>query len=109
MQWCGRSCIEAASCRDLVDYQQSNGVSMQKDEERMVHTRGEEFLQVFKKGAEFTQDLLKENERLRYRVLELEKFQSAGGEAASGADVRKLTERIADLEAEKQEILDRIR
>ncbi len=82
---------------------------MQKDEERTVHTRGEEFLQVFKKGAEFTQDLLKENERLRYRVLELEKFQSSGGEAGSGADVRKLTERIADLEAEKQEILDRIR
>lgn len=80
---------------------------MQKDDERLVHNRGEEFLQVFKKGAEFTQDLLKENERLRYRMLELEKSQ-LGGEAAP-VEVKKLTERIADLEAEKQEILDRIR
>ena len=80
---------------------------MQKDDERLVHNRGEEFLQVFKKGAEFTQDLLKENERLRYRMLELEKCQ-LGGEAAP-VEVKKLTERIADLEAEKQEILDRIR
>jgi len=83
-------------------------VRMQKDDERLVHSRGEEFLQVFKKGAEFTQDLLKENERLRYRLLELEKSQ-IGGETAPAVEVKKLTERIADLEAEKQEILDRIR
>jgi transcriptional regulator with GAF, ATPase, and Fis domain len=82
---------------------------MQKDDERLVHNRGEEFLQVFKKGAEFTQDLLKENERLRYRVLELEKGQLTGGEALPEVEVRKLAERIANLEQEKQEILDRIK
>jgi transcriptional regulator with GAF, ATPase, and Fis domain len=81
---------------------------MQKDDERLVHNRGEEFLQVFKKGAEFTQDLLKENERLRYRVLELEKSQLQGGEGTP-VEVKRLAERIADLEQEKQEILDRIR
>ena len=81
---------------------------MQKDDERLVHSRGEEFLQVFKKGAEFTQDLLKENERLRYRVLELEKSQSSG-EAAPSGDVKRLAEKIASLEQEKQEILDRIK
>lgn len=78
---------------------------MQKDDE---HNRGDEFLQVFKKGAEFTQDLLKENERLRYRLLELEKPRMAG-EAAPAVEVRKLAERVADLEQEKMEILDRIR
>ena len=78
---------------------------MQKDDER---NRGEEFLQVFKKGAEFTQDLLKENERLRYRVLELEKNQPLDGESSDSA-LRRLTERIADLEREKQEILGRIK
>ena len=83
-----------------------DGVCMQNEDERH---RGEEFLQVFKKGAEFTQDLLKENERLRYRLLELEKPQSCGGEAAPHPVVTRLTERIADLEREKQEILDRIR
>ena len=78
---------------------------MQKDDER---NRGEEFLQVFKKGAEFTQDLLKENERLRYRLLELEKAQPLTDETAPDL-VRRLNERIADLEREKQEILARIR
>jgi transcriptional regulator with GAF, ATPase, and Fis domain len=81
---------------------------MQKDDERLVHNRGEEFLQVFKKGAEFTQDLLRENERLRYRLLELER--SPGGEATPpDVEVRKLSERIVSLEQEKQEILDRIK
>jgi len=82
---------------------------MQKDDERLVHNRGEEFLQVFKKGAEFTQDLLRENERLRFRVLELEKSQASGGEPLPAGEARKLAERIADLEQEKQEILNRIR
>ena len=79
---------------------------MQKDDER---SRGEEFLQVFKKGAEFTQDLLKENERLRFRLLELEKVQFQGGDGASAEKIRRLVERVAELEREKQEILDRIR
>jgi transcriptional regulator with GAF, ATPase, and Fis domain len=34
--------------------------------------RGEEFLEMFRKGQEFTQDLLKENERLRFQVIHLE-------------------------------------
>ncbi|HEY5512924.1 MAG TPA: GAF domain-containing protein [Geomonas sp.] len=82
---------------------------MQKDDERLVHNRGEEFLQVFKKGAEFTQDLLRENERLRFRVLELEKSQLSGGGPLPDLEARKLAERIANLEQEKQEILNRIR
>ncbi|OGU05566.1 MAG: diguanylate phosphodiesterase [Geobacteraceae bacterium GWC2_58_44] len=83
---------------------------MQKDDERLVQNRGEEFLQVFKKGAEFTQDLLRENERLRYRVLELEKSQLTGGEATVPAlEMKKLAERVAELEQEKQEILNRIK
>ena len=42
------------------------------DEENDIVGRANEFMQVFKKGAEFTQDLLKENERLRFRVVKLE-------------------------------------
>jgi transcriptional regulator with GAF, ATPase, and Fis domain len=80
---------------------------MQRDDERLVHSRGEEFLQVFKKGAEFTQELLRENERLRFRLLELEKAHPTSGEAAP--EVKVLAERVADLEREKQEILNRIR
>ncbi|HJV64355.1 MAG TPA: GAF domain-containing protein [Geomonas sp.] len=82
---------------------------MQKDDERLVHSRGEEFLAVFKKGAEFTQELLRENERLRFRLLELEKGQAGGAGEGSPAEVQRLAERIANLEQEKQEILGRIR
>jgi transcriptional regulator with GAF, ATPase, and Fis domain len=82
---------------------------MSTEEEKGVSGRAEEFLQVFKKGAEFTQDLLKENERLRYRVLQLEEALRGGGEAILTITENKLLlERIAELEKEKEEILGRI-
>jgi hypothetical protein len=34
--------------------------------------KAEEFLQMFRKGEEFTKKLLKENEKLRYRIAQLE-------------------------------------
>jgi hypothetical protein len=70
-----------------------------------MHSRAEEFLQVFKKGAEFTQGLLKENERLRFRVLELEQQQRS---EASDSDMQLIKERLLRVETEKQEILDKI-
>lgn len=78
----------------------------ERDENTGPTQRAEEFLQVFKRGAEFTQDLLKENERLRYQVLKLEKSVVHGEQ---GADVDFLKDRIGELESEKQEILDRIK
>lgn len=80
---------------------------MSIDEESGYRGRAEEFLQVFKKGAEFTQDLLRENERLRYRVLELENAQ--GGVAAGVGSESVLLSRIKELEQEKRDILDRIK
>ncbi len=68
-------------------------------------SRAEEFLQVFKKGAEFTQGLLKENERLRYRVLELEQQLRTEGPSA---EIERLQEKLRQSEAEKAEILSRI-
>jgi len=70
-----------------------------------IHSRAEEFLQVFKKGAEFTQGLLKENERLRFRVLELE--QQTRDELPA-VELQLLRDRLARVESEKQEILNRI-
>ncbi|HET6419568.1 MAG TPA: GAF domain-containing protein [Geobacteraceae bacterium] len=82
---------------------------MSTEEDKTVFSRAEEFLQIFKKGAEFTQELLKENERLRYQVLDLQE-RSRGGVDASSETLENsvLLERIAELEKEKQEILDRI-
>lgn len=78
----------------------------ERDETTGATQRAEEFLQVFKRGAEFTQDLLKENERLRYQVLKLEQV---AGNGSQGADFIQLKDRINVLESEKQEILDRIK
>lgn len=80
-----------------------------EDEKQLVN-RAEEFLQLFKKGAEFTQDLLKENERLRFQVLELEQGPGAVAVAAAGSASgdSKLLARIRELEQEKEAILARI-
>ena len=40
-------------------------------EESEIQKKADDFLKIFKKGEEFTQDLLKENERLRYELLKL--------------------------------------
>jgi transcriptional regulator with GAF, ATPase, and Fis domain len=77
------------------------------EEESGYRGKAEEFLQAFKKGAEFTQDLLKENERLRYRLLEMEN-SLASHSAAVGGDQSHLLTRIKELEQEKQDILNRI-
>lgn len=83
---------------------------MSSEEEKGIHNRAEEFLQAFKKGAEFTQELMKENERLRFRILEIEEVQRdcTLGEEAQKENLR-LLKRIQELEAEKEDILGRIR
>ncbi len=75
-----------------------------------VHNRGEEFLQVFKKGAELTQELMKENERLRFRLVAMEESQrNFERNVEDTDDNRLLLKRIEALEQEKAEILARIR
>ncbi len=83
-------------------------------EERMDKETGslnrkvEEFLQVFKKGEEFTQELLRENEKLRYRVAQLEeatKFSDREG----NFKVHSMEERIKFLEDENKGLIERYR
>lgn len=79
------------------------------DKDNEQNQRAEDFLQIFKKGAEFTQDLMKENERLRFQNLELvEKNKALQGGGVAGGD-KQLQQRIEKLESEKKEILDRIK
>ena len=82
---------------------------MSREDDKGMHGRAEEFLQVFKKGAEFTQDLMRENERLRYRILELEESLPNKDGVSSTDDHSKLSQRIDELEREKEEILNRIK
>ncbi len=68
----------------------------------------EEFLNLFKKGEEFTQELLNENEKLRHRLGLLEEIAKTapGSDAAIPRDV---DERIRILEDENRALIDRYR
>src|SRR5512142_1683595 len=68
----------------------------------------EEFLQVFKKGEQFTQELLKENEKLRYKVAKLEEVSKFSGREES-FKFHTLEERVKFLEDENKQLLDRYR
>src|SRR5262245_16130948 len=72
--------------------------------------KGQEFFQMFLKAKEFTEELLKENERLRFKAAHLE---STGGGAPSAAEervrelgtkVRELEERLAETEARYRKV-----
>jgi len=66
----------------------------------------DEFLQIFKRGEEFTKDLIKENERLRYRIAQLEEsVEKAGNEERT----RLYEDRIKMLEDEINSLLERYR
>jgi hypothetical protein len=67
--------------------------------------RHKEFLQIIKRGAEFTEEVLKENERLRFRVAELEARNGATGH--DGGLVRELMDKVKRLEEEREVLLNR--
>lgn len=76
--------------------------------------KGEEFLEMFRKGQEFTQDLLKENERLRFQVVHLEeemkkKLETPNSVQASSMSqdmVEKLAQYEVRLEGLKSKLSD---
>ncbi len=80
-----------------------------KDQSSDKQKRAEEFLQVFKKGADFTHDLLKENERLRFQNLQLEEQLKSPDSDGGSPESSTLIEKIQKLEDEKEEILGRIK
>jgi hypothetical protein len=85
------------------------GKDENEGEEGGLVARRREFLDsYFRKGAEFAQELLHDNEALRYRLLQLEQDVAAARAAAPpSAAVRELLERIEQLEREKESLLGR--
>jgi len=71
--------------------------------------KAEEFLRVFKKGEEFTQELLKENEGLRFKVIKLEENRDNPAVATGGQDVEKLQKRLTEVEDEKTHLAKRFK
>ena len=68
--------------------------------------KAEEFLRIFKKGEEFTQELLKENERLRYKILKLEEERNGSGPSSNSTQIQELQEQLARAEEEKVRLAD---
>lgn len=71
----------------------------------------EDFLHLFRRGLKFTEELLAENEKLRYRVAtvesELDSVKRSGTEPEGV--VRELREKVRALEDEKQRLLSSYR
>jgi transcriptional regulator with GAF, ATPase, and Fis domain len=76
-----------------------------------LFARGEEFLQAFNRGMEFTRELLRENERLRRRLAELEdQQQNAARSPHEWEKLRhELIGRIRGLETEYASLRERLR
>jgi len=75
-----------------------------------LFARGEEFLQLFKRGAEFTKQLLVENERLRSRLAQLEQDQVTAAQSPEEWEKyrHQLVARLQDLEEEYQTVRQRL-
>jgi len=72
----------------------------------MLSKRVEDFLNVFKKGEEFTQELLKENEALRFRIAQRESISRPSGQNGKQS---ALEQRLQMLEEQNLALLDKFR
>jgi hypothetical protein len=79
--------------------------------ERDLSERAEELLGVFRRGADFTRELVEENTRLRRRLNEVETRQhEAAQSTGEWAKLRsELLDKIRGLEGERQGALERMR
>jgi len=75
-----------------------------------LFARAEEFLGLFNKGAEFTRELLRENERLRKKMLQMEDRQESAARSPEEWDKLRaeLVNRIASLEQECVTVRERL-
>jgi hypothetical protein len=85
---------------------------MDNEKKDKLFEKGEEFLEMFRQGQEFTQELMRENERLRYREVQLEEALKSKldspptlpeGQEASD-QLRIYMERIKELETRLGEV-----
>jgi transcriptional regulator with GAF, ATPase, and Fis domain len=73
-----------------------------------ISKKVEDFLNIFRKGEEFTQELLKENEKLRFKIAQLE-TRPQPSHREDGGQVSSLAEKIRLLEEENSALLDKFR
>jgi transcriptional regulator with GAF, ATPase, and Fis domain len=68
-------------------------------------SKAEKFLEIFNKGKEFTEELLRENQRLRYRLAAME----TEGAAGSADEIQRLRAEVSQLTEENRRIQQRFR
>jgi nitrate/nitrite-specific signal transduction histidine kinase len=80
------------------------------DDQGDLFAKGEEFLSLFNRGARFTKEILRENERLRDELLRVEdRQQTAARTPEDWGKLRgELLERIESLEQEYQTVRERL-
>jgi nitrate/nitrite-specific signal transduction histidine kinase len=80
-------------------------------DEKKVFGRAEEFMTLFNQGAEFTKELLAENERLRHQLHDLrEGHRQAAVDPDDWSKLRaELLSQIEELQAEKDNALERLK
>ena len=75
--------------------------------DRLLRQKNEFIESFFRKGEEFTRELLDENDNLRRRIVELQQLR-ANGQPVSQDTLRELIERIHVLEKEREAMLARL-
>jgi nitrate/nitrite-specific signal transduction histidine kinase len=76
-------------------------------ENKSILRKGQEFLNLHQKVESFTQELLKENERLRFKAASFEQEKKTLQQSATTPPADELTGRVQALEQEKEELLKR--
>src|SRR5690242_5542030 len=78
------------------------GGELKAQRDKFVHT-------FFKRGAEFTEELVKENDRLRKQILLVEAENTRlRTQLASDTAIRDLLKKIEQLEQEKEDLLSSV-
>jgi nitrate/nitrite-specific signal transduction histidine kinase len=86
-----------------LDPQQQQGDGQESE----IFKKGREFLEIYNQGKQFTEEVLRENEKLRYKIVALEN-QATSGNGASDT-ITRLQKRIGQLEKEKGFLESRFR
>lgn len=83
---------------------------MSDQDRNEIFQRADEFLTLFRKGAEFTKELLAENERLRRRLSDVEERQQYAAQDSGEWDKlrEELLQRVHALESEKMDVMERL-
>jgi nitrate/nitrite-specific signal transduction histidine kinase len=70
-----------------------------------VNRKAEKFLDIFNKGKEFTEELLRENQRLRYRIAAIE----SANESGNTEELTRLRQEVKDLMDENRRISEKFK